>query len=113
MIGSISFVLPKPCTRCAVPTIHPITGAYDKRFEPLKTLRTYRSVMSRSSMVQLMMSRSSMAVNDESQNGAVGAEPYYGALGRRSCAVAITGSHIVRQRRAGVNALLEQCAAFW
>ena len=60
MIGSISFVLPKPCTRCAVPTIHPITGAYDKRFEPLKTLRTYRSVMSRSSMVQLMMSRSSM-----------------------------------------------------
>jgi len=42
-VGSMSLFLPKPCTRCAVPTIHPITGAFNKRFEPLKTLRTYRS----------------------------------------------------------------------
>ena len=39
-IGQISFRLPKPCSRCAVPNIHPDTALSDK--EPLKTLSRHR-----------------------------------------------------------------------
>ncbi|NOU43692.1 MAG: MOSC domain-containing protein [Methyloglobulus sp.] len=40
MIGDISFRLPKPCSRCAVPTIDPNTGVTGK--EPLTTLNRLR-----------------------------------------------------------------------
>ncbi len=39
-IGGIGFRLPKPCSRCAVPTIDPLTGATGK--EPLATLNRLR-----------------------------------------------------------------------
>ncbi len=39
-IGEITFRLPKPCSRCAVPTIDPETAEKDK--EPLKTLQKIR-----------------------------------------------------------------------
>ena len=39
-IGDISFRLPKPCSRCAVPTIDPNTGETGK--EPLSTLNRLR-----------------------------------------------------------------------
>jgi uncharacterized protein len=40
MIGSIGFRLPKPCSRCSVPTIDPDTGETGK--EPLTTLNRLR-----------------------------------------------------------------------
>lgn len=39
-INTIQFRLPKPCARCPVPTIDPITAEYGK--EPLKTLSQHR-----------------------------------------------------------------------
>lgn len=39
-IGEISFRLPKPCSRCSVPQIHPDTALTDK--EPLRTLALTR-----------------------------------------------------------------------
>jgi uncharacterized protein YcbX len=39
-VGSIDFRLPKPCSRCAVPTIDPVTGETGK--EPLTTLNRLR-----------------------------------------------------------------------
>jgi uncharacterized protein len=39
-IGAISFRLPKPCSRCLVPTIDPETGQIGK--EPLTTLNRLR-----------------------------------------------------------------------
>lgn len=39
-IGEIDFRLPKPCSRCSVPTIDPDTGLIDK--EPLTTLNRLR-----------------------------------------------------------------------
>ena len=39
-IGEAVFKIVKPCARCAIPTIDPITGIKGK--EPLKTLNTYR-----------------------------------------------------------------------
>jgi uncharacterized protein YcbX len=36
----MTFAMPKPCARCVVPTVNPTTAAYDRRFEPIKTLRT-------------------------------------------------------------------------
>lgn len=39
-IGEIGFRLPKPCSRCVVPTIDPATGEYGK--EPLTTLNRLR-----------------------------------------------------------------------
>lgn len=39
-INQIQFRLPKPCARCPVPTIDPITAMYRK--EPLKTLSQHR-----------------------------------------------------------------------
>ncbi len=39
-IGSIGFRLPKPCARCSVPTIDPLTGETGK--EPLTTLNRLR-----------------------------------------------------------------------
>lgn len=39
-IGEISFRLPKPCSRCSVPQIHPDTALSDK--EPLRTLSRTR-----------------------------------------------------------------------
>ena len=40
-IGEIPFRLPKPCSRCAIPTVDPDTGIRDGG-EPIKTLATYR-----------------------------------------------------------------------
>ena len=39
-IGSIDFRLPKPCSRCAIPTIDPDTAQSGK--EPLRTLNRIR-----------------------------------------------------------------------
>jgi uncharacterized protein len=39
-IGNIGFRLPKPCSRCSVPTIDPVTGKTGK--EPLTTLNRLR-----------------------------------------------------------------------
>ncbi|MBT4837813.1 MAG: MOSC domain-containing protein [Methylococcales bacterium] len=39
-IGKIEFRLPKPCSRCSIPGINPLTAAKDK--ELLKILATYR-----------------------------------------------------------------------
>ncbi|MBX3022720.1 MAG: MOSC domain-containing protein [Bdellovibrionales bacterium] len=39
-VGSIEFKTLKPCTRCKITTVHPLTGAVSE--EPLKTLSTYR-----------------------------------------------------------------------
>lgn len=38
--GSLKFRALKPCTRCKITTVHPLTGAMGE--EPLKTLMTYR-----------------------------------------------------------------------
>eukprot|EP01134_Creolimax_fragrantissima_P007873 CFRG7873T1 len=43
-IGDTVFDAVKPCTRCAIPTIDPDTGKYNAGFQPIKTLRDYRSV---------------------------------------------------------------------
>ncbi len=40
-IGSIEFKGMKPCTRCKITTVHPLTGEMGE--EPLKTLSTYRT----------------------------------------------------------------------
>lgn len=40
-IGSVSFLVAKPCVRCAVPTVDQNTGVSGK--EPIRTLRTYRT----------------------------------------------------------------------
>jgi uncharacterized protein YcbX len=40
-IGSITFTVAKPCSRCAVPTVDQSTGVRGK--EPIRTLATYRS----------------------------------------------------------------------
>lgn len=42
VIGSLEFVVAKPCERCVLVTIDPITG--HKGAEPLKTLASYRKV---------------------------------------------------------------------
>ncbi|MGZ3723794.1 MAG: MOSC domain-containing protein [Bdellovibrionales bacterium] len=39
-IGGMEFKASKPCTRCKITTVHPLTGAVGE--EPLKTLATYR-----------------------------------------------------------------------
>lgn len=39
-IGKVQFEAKKPCTRCKITTIHPLTGEVGE--EPLKTLATYR-----------------------------------------------------------------------
>lgn len=39
-VGSIQFKAIKPCSRCSITTVHPLTG--EKGEEPLKTLATYR-----------------------------------------------------------------------
>lgn len=39
-IGTLSFRVAKPCSRCAIPTINPETG--EKGVEPLRTLSRYR-----------------------------------------------------------------------
>ncbi len=39
-IGDISFRLPKPCSRCAVPTIDPVTA--ERSSEPMQTLQKIR-----------------------------------------------------------------------
>ena len=39
-VGSIDFDLVKPCERCAIPTVDPLTAATGK--EPTRTLATYR-----------------------------------------------------------------------
>jgi uncharacterized protein len=44
-IGSIEFRLPKPCSRCSVPTINPETAQTEK--EPLTTLNKLRKVNSK------------------------------------------------------------------
>lgn len=41
-IGTLTFRLVKPCSRCVIPTLDPITGVRDAAGEPLKTLMTYR-----------------------------------------------------------------------
>ena len=41
-IGNIEFRALKPCTRCKITTVHPLTG--DLGEEPLKTLATYRRI---------------------------------------------------------------------
>ncbi len=41
MIGSVSFLVAKPCVRCAVPTVDQDTGVAGK--EPIRTLQTYRT----------------------------------------------------------------------
>jgi hypothetical protein len=40
-IGACEVALPKPCARCAVPTVDPATGRFDGK-EPLRTLATFR-----------------------------------------------------------------------
>jgi uncharacterized protein YcbX len=40
-IGSVSFLVAKPCVRCAVPTVDQDTG--DSGKEPIRTLSTYRT----------------------------------------------------------------------
>jgi hypothetical protein len=40
-IGSVSFLVAKPCVRCAVPTVDQNTGVVGK--EPIRTLQTYRT----------------------------------------------------------------------
>ena len=37
------FTTPKPCQRCAVPTIHPETGERDELYEPIQTMREQRA----------------------------------------------------------------------
>ena len=39
-IGDITYRIVKPCSRCSIPSINPLTAA--RETEPLKTLRTYR-----------------------------------------------------------------------
>ena len=39
-LGNVEFVAVKPCTRCKITTVHPLTGEVGE--EPLKTLNTYR-----------------------------------------------------------------------
>lgn len=41
-IGNIEFQALKPCTRCKITTVHPLTGEVGE--EPLKTLATYRRI---------------------------------------------------------------------
>ncbi len=40
-IGSVSFIVAKPCARCTVPTVDQTTGEAGK--EPIRTLSTYRT----------------------------------------------------------------------
>ena len=42
-VGSIEFEVPKPCARCQVPTVDPDTGTRRRGYEPIKTMKTYRS----------------------------------------------------------------------
>ena len=37
------FTAPKPCDRCAVPTVHPETGERDEHYEPIQTMREQRA----------------------------------------------------------------------
>jgi uncharacterized protein YcbX len=39
----MTVAITKPCARCVIPTVNPISAKYDKAFEPIKTLRTYRA----------------------------------------------------------------------
>ena len=42
-VGSIEFDVPKPCGRCQVPTVDPATGKRRSGYEPIRTMKTYRS----------------------------------------------------------------------
>lgn len=42
-VGSIEFEVPEPCARCQVPTVDPDTGSRRRGYEPIKTMKTYRS----------------------------------------------------------------------
>ena len=41
-VGKMNFAAMKPCTRCKITTVHPLTGEVGE--EPLKTLETYRRI---------------------------------------------------------------------
>ncbi len=41
-IGSVEFVVAKPCSRCILTTLDPATGERNEDREPLTTLKTYR-----------------------------------------------------------------------
>lgn len=41
-IGSVEFRVAKPCSRCAIPTLDPLTGERSPDHEPIATLKTYR-----------------------------------------------------------------------
>eukprot|EP00039_Didymoeca_costata_P020254 m.340629 g.340629 ORF g.340629 m.340629 type:complete len:330 (+) comp19428_c0_seq1:190-1179(+) len=43
-IGALDFKNAKPCSRCQVPTIDPENGTFNKRFEPIKSLKKYRAL---------------------------------------------------------------------
>lgn len=41
-IGHVEFRVAKPCSRCAIPTLDPLTGARSPDHEPIATLKRYR-----------------------------------------------------------------------
>lgn len=41
-IGSVAFRVAKPCSRCAIPTLDPLTGERSPDHEPIATLKSYR-----------------------------------------------------------------------
>jgi len=41
-IGDMTFRVVKPCSRCIIPTIDPLTGEQSPNREPLTTLLSYR-----------------------------------------------------------------------
>lgn len=41
-IGTVEFRVAKPCSRCAIPTLDPLTGERSPDHEPIATLKTYR-----------------------------------------------------------------------
>ena len=45
-IGEVEFELTKPCSRCILTTVDPLTGEKHPNLEPLKSLKSYRKIAS-------------------------------------------------------------------
>ena len=81
-IGSVEFVVAKPCSRCILTTVHPYSGKPHSGGEPMPTLRNFRSTASGDIHVGLnLVARSSglMRVGDRVHILKSGNAPSHGA----------------------------------
>lgn len=62
-IGEVEFTLKKPCSRCVLTTVDPLTAEKHPQREPLKTLKKYRKVLSGIGKGEVMFGQNLVPLN--------------------------------------------------